>query len=80
MSLMRNATGFIMKKQLHEFTKEELIEIIQDYQEMVNDLEEYINEHGFASEETTEFREILYKERPGWKIHQDPPVAKEILQ
>lgn len=58
-----------MKKQLTELTKEELIEVVQDYQEMVSDLEEYINVHGFATEELETLREILYKERPGWEIH-----------
>lgn len=63
-------TADTMKKQLTELSKEELIEVVQDYQEMVSDLEEYINVHGFSTEELDVLRDILYKERPGWKIHQ----------
>lgn len=31
--------------ELHEYTKEELISIIQDYQEMVSEIEELINDN-----------------------------------
>lgn len=60
-----------MKRQLHELTKEELIEVVQDYQEMVSDIEEYLNSFWKTPEELKPLREILHKERPGWKIHEN---------
>jgi len=58
-----------MNRQLHELTKEELIEVVQDYQEMVSDIEEYLNDHpGFGF--VTALRAVLDKERPGWKVHE----------
>lgn len=36
---------FYMDKQLHELTKEELISVVQDYQEMVSEIEEVLNSH-----------------------------------
>jgi hypothetical protein len=39
-----------MDKQLHELTKPKLISIIQDYQEMVSEIEEELNTNLDASE------------------------------
>lgn len=55
-----------MERQLYELSKQELIAVIQDYQEMFSELEELCNS-------TVTFRnaldDILYKKRPGWKIY-----------
>ena len=71
-----------MKQQLHEFTKDQLIEIVQDYQEMVSDIESTLNE--FVSDGGLDpwcgtavkslvygVRDALQKERPGWKIYEN---------
>ena len=55
-----------MTKQLGELTKEELISIVQDYQEMVSEIEEELNTNRDASERGFErlrfkVREILDK-------------------
>jgi hypothetical protein len=63
-----------MQRQLHELTKEELIAVVQDYQEMVSELEEL--SHSLMTTEAKAgfvygdaINDILYKERPGWRIH-----------
>lgn len=65
-----------MIRQLQELTKEELIEIVQDYQEMVSDIEGILNAAPSDPWEGNEnkmfrhaIRDALDKERPGWKIH-----------
>jgi hypothetical protein len=64
-----------MQRQLHELSKEELIEVVQDYQEMVSELEE-LSHSLMNTEQQPNFKvgdainDILYKERPGWKIHE----------
>ena len=62
-----------MIRQLHELTKEELIEVVQDYQEMVSELEEMANRFCQINDYKVgdDIRDILYKERPGWKIHKN---------
>ena len=54
-----------MDKQLNEFTKEELIDIIQDYQEMVSEIENTLTESfidsDFSSDKFLEIREIMDK-------------------
>lgn len=55
-----------MDKQLHELTKEELISVVQDYQEMVSEIEEELNINRDASEKGFEklrltIRDILDK-------------------
>lgn len=57
-----------MQRQLHELTKEELIEVVQDYQEVVSDIESILNEYK-DSPLRERLRAALYKERPGWRIH-----------
>lgn len=62
-----------MQRQLHELTKEELIEIVQDYQDMTSEIESLANSMMTAdggSLDGDAIREILYKERPGWRIHE----------
>jgi hypothetical protein len=49
-----------MDKQLTELTKEELISTIQDYQEMVSEIEEHINEN-LEDEKLLKVRDILDK-------------------
>jgi hypothetical protein len=60
-----------MWRELQELSKEELIEVVQDYQEMVSELEELAYQHNTIADYKTgdAIRDILYKERPGWKIH-----------
>lgn len=55
-----------MQRQLHELSKQELIAVIQDYQEMFSELENLRNIVAFRDV----LNDILYKERPGWKIHE----------
>jgi hypothetical protein len=60
-----------MLRQLHELSKEELVQVVQDYQEMVSDLEEFaynlMTVEGYETGDA--IQAILYKERPGWEIH-----------
>lgn len=49
-----------MSKQLHEYTKEELISIVQDYQEMISEIEEVINDN-LDNAELLYVREILMR-------------------
>lgn len=57
-----------MTKQLHEFTKEELIGIIQDYQEMVNEIEGICQDHMECCVPDTLF---MIKESIGHWVHKD---------
>ena len=45
-----------MEKQLGELTKEELISTIQDYQEMVSDIEEELNNNNCSESGLHQFR------------------------
>ena len=62
-----------MRKQLQEYTKEQLIEVIQDYQEMVGDIEGVLNTYRnytkLGLREAIRFE--LDKERPGCRIYED---------
>lgn len=58
-----------MQQKLTDLSKEKLTAIIQDYQEIVSELESYLNQHSDLLGQyrvIEELREILYKERPGW--------------
>jgi hypothetical protein len=46
--------------ELHEYTKEELISIVQDYQEMVSEIEEIINDN-LDNAELLIVRDIMMK-------------------
>lgn len=46
--------------ELHEYTKKELISIIQDYQEMVSEIEEIINDN-LDNAELLIVRDIMMK-------------------
>ena len=47
---------------LNELKKDKLISIIQDYQEMISELESYLNTHDFTCG-VHEIRDIIYKKR-----------------
>jgi hypothetical protein len=49
-----------MSKQLHELTNEELISIVQDYQEMVSEIEELINDN-LDNAKLLDVRDIMMK-------------------
>ena len=73
-----------MQRQLHELSKEELIEVVQDYQEMFSEFEELANRFNSTrtinpildSQIGDDIRDILYKERPGWRIHEKENGSK----
>lgn len=49
-----------MQNSLHDLSRQELISTIQDYQEMVSDIEEHINEN-LEDEKLLQVRDILAK-------------------
>ena len=55
------ATMLEWKKSLTELTKEELIEVVSELESLAN--------HPKTDLWSEEIREIIYKKRPGWKIH-----------
>ncbi len=50
-----------MSKDLHDMSKEELISVVQDYQEMVSDIEEIINEVRNKPQHLLEIRDVIDK-------------------
>jgi len=50
-----------MAKSLHRMTKAELISTVQDYQEMVSEIEEVINRQVEKPESLLQIREIMTK-------------------
>lgn len=54
-----------MDKQLHDLTKEELISIVQDYQEMVSEIEHEVNCESGLSQTKLNIRSILDKHLMG---------------